>query len=65
MRIFSSTVHTKFMIKKYNTIKLTWYSHLNSCSRKLRRRSSQDNSNAVKIGSLLDNAINEGLANAR
>lgn len=38
---------------------------LNSCSRKLNRRSSHDSSNAVKIGSFDDKAIKLGLANAR
>lgn len=38
---------------------------LNSCSKKLNRLSSQDNSNAVNIGSFDDNAIKLGLANAR
>lgn len=38
---------------------------LNSCSRKLNRLSSHDNSNAVKMGSFEDNAIKLGLANAR
>lgn len=33
---------------------------LNSCSNKLRRRNSHDNSKAVKIGSFEDNAINDG-----
>lgn len=37
---------------------------LNSCSRKLRRLSSQESSNAVNIGSLDDNEIKLGLANA-
>lgn len=37
---------------------------LNSCSRKLKRRNSHDNSNAVNIGSLDDNDIKLGLAKA-
>lgn len=38
---------------------------LNSCSKKLKRRNSQDNSKAVNIGSFDDSAIKLGLANAR
>lgn len=38
---------------------------LNSCSRKLRRRNSHDNSKAVNIGSFDDNDIKLGLAKAR
>lgn len=37
---------------------------LNSCSKKLRRLNSHDNSKAVKIGSLEDKAIKLGLARA-
>jgi hypothetical protein len=37
---------------------------LNSCSKKLSRRNSHDNSKAVKIGSLEDKAIKLGLARA-
>lgn len=42
-----------------------WGPTLNSCSRKLSRRSSHESSNAVKIGSFDDRAIKLGLANAR
>lgn len=38
---------------------------LNSCSKKLRRRSSHDSSNAVRMGSLDERAIKLGLASAR
>lgn len=38
---------------------------LNSCSRKLSRRNSQDSSNAVNIGSFDESEIRLGLANAR
>lgn len=38
---------------------------LNSCSRKLKRLNSQDNSKAVKMGSFDDKAIKLGLAKAR
>lgn len=37
---------------------------LNSCSKKLKRLNSHDNSKAVKIGSLEDKAIKLGLASA-
>lgn len=38
---------------------------LNSCSKKLKRRNSQDSSNAVKIGSFELSDIKLGLAKAR
>lgn len=38
---------------------------LNSCSRKLNRLSSQDNSKAVKIGSLDDSAVKEHIVYLR
>ena len=44
---------------------LTMYSLLNSCSAKESLLSSQLSSKAVRIGSLLDKAIREGLARAR
>ena len=44
---------------------LTKYSLLNSCSANESRLSSQLNSNAVRMGSLLDKAIRDGLARAR
>ena len=44
---------------------ITKYSLLNSCSRTERRRSSQLSSKAVRMGSLLERAIRDGLANAR
>lgn len=40
-------------------------STLNSCSKKLRRRNSQESSNAVSIGSFEESAIKLGLAKAR
>lgn len=43
---------------------LTWYSHLNSCSRNERRRSSHESSNAVRIGSFEERAIKDGEAKA-
>ena len=44
---------------------LTRYSLLNSCSANESLLSSQLSSNAVSIGSLLERAIKDGLANAR
>lgn len=41
------------------------FSTLNSCSIKLSRLNSHDNSNAVRIGSFEDNATKLGLAKAR
>lgn len=43
---------------------ITWYSILNSCSIKLSLRSSQLSSKAVRMGSLEESAIREGLARA-
>ena len=54
---------TLIYIISYNF--LTRYSLLNSCSANDSRLSSQLSSNAVRIGSLLERAIRDGLANAR
>lgn len=43
----------------------TWYSILNSCSKNESRRSSQESSKAVRMGSLDDSAIKDGDASAR
>lgn len=51
------------IIERINS-RLTWYSHLNSCSRNERRRSSHESSNAVRIGSLEERAIKDGEAKA-
>jgi len=53
-----------FCKNKLAGAKLTMYSALNSCSAKNRRLSSQDSSKAVRIGSLEESAISEGLARA-
>lgn len=51
-------------IKKKNKTKFC-LNTLNSCSKKLRRRNSQDSSKAVSIGSFEESAIKLGLAKAR
>ena len=62
---FCFYIHFKIMII-YLNLKLhvlTRYSLLNSCSANDSLLSSQLNSNAVSIGSLLDRAIRDGLKN--
>lgn len=59
--IFRTNIRTNIL--KINS-PLTWYSHLNSCSRNERRRSSHESSNAVRIGSFEERAIKDGEAKA-
>lgn len=61
VRVWSS----RAVAKSWHCLRSSWYSFLNSCSRKLSRRNSHDNSKAVSIGSLDDSAIRLGLAKAR
>lgn len=66
--IYCNDLMTNYVIWKNNCRELpffTWYSVLNSCSKNESRRSSQESSKAVRIGSLDDSAIKEGDANAR
>jgi len=57
----NSNIHTNNKEHEF----LAWYSHLNSCSKNESLRSSQESSKAVRMGSLDDNAIKDGDANAR
>ncbi len=65
-----NTIQDPFLRQKINLIKLwlvilTKYSLLNSCSRTESLLSSQLSSKAVRMGSLLERAMSEGLARAR
>ena len=56
---------SKAVAKVWHCLDKVSYSDLNSFSSRLSLFSSHESSNAVSIGSLLDNAISDGLAKAR